>query len=124
MRCALLKMLTATAAGTLVAVVAFPAAAHRPLPPNRSKQTSSATRAGAGAPEQHQFYVAPFGTTPIFTRHYIYSPGPATPLQPYVDPNECEDNGTNCTDAQLCEYWGANCTDAQLCEILGSELRR
>ena len=108
----LLKILTAIATGTLVLVLAFPAAAHRPLSPNRSKHTSSASRAGAGAPvpaEGDQIYYAPFGTTPIFTRHYIYYPAPPTPPQPYVDPNECEDNGTNCTDAQLCEFWGENC---------------
>jgi hypothetical protein len=79
---------------------------------NRSKQKSSATRAGAGAPvpaEHDVIYVAPFGMTPIFTPHYIYIPAPPTSPQPYVDPNECEDNGTNCTDAQLCEFWGENC---------------
>jgi hypothetical protein len=28
------------------------------------------------------------------------------PPAPYVDPNQCEDSGTNCTDQQLCQYWG------------------
>ena len=79
---------------------------------NPSKHKSSTTRAGAGAqtPGEHDvIYVAPFGTTPIFTPHYIYIPAPSTPPQPYVDGNECEDAGNNCTDAQLCEFWGENC---------------
>ena len=42
------------------------------------------------------------------TPGYIYSPGPINP-RAYVDPNECEDTGSNCTDAQLCTYWGENC---------------
>lgn len=78
----------------------------------RSKHKSLAARAGRGAavPGEHDgLYVAPFGPTPIVTPHYVYIPAPATPPQPYVDPNECEDNGTNCTDAQLCEFWGENC---------------
>jgi hypothetical protein len=39
---------------------------------------------------------------------YIYVPGPSTPTA-YVDPNECQDSGTNCTDVQACEFWGENC---------------
>jgi hypothetical protein len=35
------------------------------------------------------------------------APGKTGPR--YADPNECEDNGNNCTDAQLCEFWGENC---------------
>ena len=53
-------------------------------------------------------YTAPFGTSPIVTPGYIYSPGPINPSA-YVDPNECADTGSNCTDAQLCTYWGENC---------------
>ncbi len=53
-------------------------------------------------------YTAPFGTSPIVTPGYIYSPGPINPSA-YVDPNECQDSGSNCTDAQLCTYWGENC---------------
>jgi hypothetical protein len=37
----------------------------------------------------------------------IYIDIPAVPPPaPYVDPNQCEDSGTSCTDQQLCEYWG------------------
>jgi hypothetical protein len=53
-------------------------------------------------------YTAPFATSPIVTPGYIYSPGPINPSA-YVDPNECMDTGSNCTDAQLCTYWGENC---------------
>jgi hypothetical protein len=53
-------------------------------------------------------YTAPFGTSPIVTPGYIYSPGPINPSA-YVDPNECVDTGSNCTDAELCTYWGENC---------------
>ena len=27
----------------------------------------------------------------------------------YVDPNECQNTGGNCTDEQLCAIWGENC---------------
>ena len=54
-------------------------------------------------------YSAPFGSKPIVTPRYIYVPGPTTAPSAYVDPNECQDNGTNCTDFQLCEFWGENC---------------
>ncbi len=46
---------------------------------------------------------------PLRTVPYIYIPGPSNPAPPYVDPNECQDNGTNCTDVQACDYWGENC---------------
>jgi hypothetical protein len=36
---------------------------------------------------------------------YIHVPAVANPA-PYVDPNECQDNGSNCTADQACEYWG------------------
>ena len=36
---------------------------------------------------------------------YIHVPAVANPA-PYVDPNECEDTGSNCTADQACEYWG------------------
>jgi hypothetical protein len=53
-------------------------------------------------------YSAPFGSNPIVTPGYIYSPGPINPSA-YVDPNECRDSGSNCTDIELCTYWGENC---------------
>ncbi len=53
-------------------------------------------------------YTAPFATSPIVTPGYIYSPGPINPSA-YVDPNECLDTGSNCTDVDLCTYWGENC---------------
>ncbi len=40
--------------------------------------------------------------------NYIYVPGPTTPTV-IVDPNECQDSGTNCSDLQACEFWGENC---------------
>jgi hypothetical protein len=36
---------------------------------------------------------------------YIHVPAVANPA-PYVDPNECQDTGSNCTAEQACEYWG------------------
>ncbi len=56
-------------------------------------------------------YRAPFGPTGISTPHYIYEPGPAVPPIAYVDPNECQDNGTNCTAEQACTYWGESCNE-------------
>ena len=53
-------------------------------------------------------YTAPFGPNPIKTPGYSYSPGPINPSA-YVDPNECAETGSNCTDEQLCTYWGENC---------------
>ena len=47
---------------------------------------------------------------PLRTVPYIYIPGPTSPCAALaVDPNECQDNGTNCTDEQACDYWGENC---------------
>jgi len=54
-------------------------------------------------------YGAPFGPTSIVAPGYIYAPGPVAGSSTFVDPNECQDNGDNCTDAQLCQYWGENC---------------
>jgi hypothetical protein len=52
---------------------------------------------------------APYGPTSVSTPSYIDASGPVTST-PYVDPNECQDNGTNCTAIQLCTYWGQNCS--------------
>ena len=50
-------------------------------------------------------YTAPFATSPIVTPGYIYSPGPINPSA-YVDPNECEDTGSNCTDVRALHLLG------------------
>ncbi len=53
--------------------------------------------------------VKPVKPTPPRTVPYIYVPVPSYPTPPVIDPNECQDSGTNCTDEQACEYWGENC---------------
>jgi hypothetical protein len=78
-----------------------------PLLHTGTKPRNSTARATPAAP--HEVYVAPFGPTPIVTAYYIYVPPPVPPAVPYVDPNQCEDNGTGCTDAQLCQYWAESC---------------
>ena len=57
-------------------------------------------------------YSAPFSPTSIVTQGYIYAPGPVAGASTYADPNECQDDGNNCTDQQLCQYWGENCDSA------------
>jgi hypothetical protein len=57
----------------------------------------------------HGAHTAPFGSSSIVTPRYIYVPAPATAPSSYVDPNECQDNGNDCTDQQLCQFWGENC---------------
>jgi hypothetical protein len=72
-----------------------------------AKKKSVKTKVRAGA--KSGVYTAPFGSKPIVGPRYIYVPAPTTAPSAYVDPNECQDNGTNCTDPQLCEFWGENC---------------
>jgi hypothetical protein len=40
---------------------------------------------------------------------YIYVPIPSVAPTPSVDPNSCQDNGSNCTALGACAYWGLNC---------------
>ena len=61
------------------------------------------------AQERHGQQDLEAGPTAGPFRRIIYIPGPSNPAPPYVDPNECQDNGTNCTDEQACDYWGENC---------------
>ena len=112
------------AIGAIVALVA-PAAANARAIVNQKGDTYSASKHGSHAlvyatnfvsENGHRFsgktqgqggtlqvnqpgviYTAPFGTSPIVTPGYSYSPGPINPSA-YVDPNECADTGSNCTD--------------------------
>ncbi len=74
-----------------------------------SGKTTTAGKTSVPVSKPHVIYRAPFGPTSIVTPGYIYVPGPAAGASAYVDPNECQDSGTNCTDNQLCTYWGENC---------------
>jgi hypothetical protein len=47
-------------------------------------------------------------TSPARNPIYIYVPTTA-PSAPQADPNECADDGSNCTDLGSCYYWGVNC---------------
>jgi hypothetical protein len=48
------------------------------------------------------------GAKPGVTYIYVAGRG-AVAASAYVDPSECQDNGTSCTDQEACTYWGQNC---------------
>ena len=65
---------------------------------NRAVKTGKASKKAASKSSKQSVH-------PVI---YIKVPGPANPST-FVDPNECQDSGNNCTDQQACQYWGMNC---------------
>ena len=51
---------------------------------------------------------------------YIHEPGITPSSATVVDPNACQDSGTDCTDEQACQFWGENCGSLPAADQLGA----
>ena len=111
------------AAGSAVALLLPAVAQARPeltphlaaaLPAARTPllHTSSKRRSSIAPATPHGVSAAPSGSTSIVTAYHVSGSPTASSAMPYVDPNECEDNGTGCTGTQLCLYWAESCSSS------------
>ena len=107
--CSALALLLAAAAQARPELARHHGAAALPAARTSLLHPSSKGRSSTAPAAPHGIRVAPFASTPIVKAYHVSGSPTVSSAMPYIDPNECEDNGTSCTDAQLCLYWAESC---------------